>query len=170
MKVSYSEDLASHTGPESCVYGRKAVREALAGGRVGQVLSRERGLTSGCRRRQRVRKATRNLSISQDRLRPRVVVDPVHARKLFAREPGGPVVGLGGWPQGPRCESRWNTTAMNDNGESDRPIHTVEAIEQRRVRTPLAENVEERGLTEGNPIWQNKPRALNRERGENDKV
>jgi len=59
---------------------------------------------------------------------------------------------------------------MNGNGESDRPIRTVEAIEQRRVRTPLAENVEERGLTEGNPIWQNKPRALNRERGENDKV
>ncbi len=102
MKVSYSEDLASHTGPESCVYGRKAVREALAGGRVGQVLSRERGLTSGCRRRQRVRKATRNLSISQDRLWPRVVVDPEHARKLFAREPGDPVTGLGGWSQGPR--------------------------------------------------------------------
>ena len=59
---------------------------------------------------------------------------------------------------------------MNGNGESDRPICTGEAIEQRRVRTPLAEDVEERGLTEGNPIWQNKPRALNRERGENDKV
>jgi len=59
---------------------------------------------------------------------------------------------------------------MNGNGESDRPIDTVEAIEQRRVRTLLAENVEERGLTEGNPIWQNKPRALNRQRGENDKV
>ena len=59
---------------------------------------------------------------------------------------------------------------MNGNGESDRPIHTVEAIEQRRVRIPLAENVEERGLTEGNPIRQNKPRALNRERGENDKI
>jgi hypothetical protein len=133
MKVSYSEDLASHTGPESCVRRRKAVCEALAGGRVGQVLSRERGYTSGCRRRQRVRKATRNLPISQDRLWPRVVVDPVHAWKLFAREPGDPVTDLGGWPQGPRCESRGNTTAMNGNGESDRPIYTVEAIEQKRV-------------------------------------
>ena len=170
MKVSYSEDLASHTGPESCVYRRKAVREALAGGRVGQVLSRERGYTSGCRRRQRVRKATRNLSISQDRLWPRVVVDPEHARKLFAREPGGPVTGPGGWHQGPRCKSQGSTTAMNGNGESDRPICTVEAIEQKRVRTPPAENVEGRGLTKGNPIWQNKPRALNRERGENGKI
>jgi hypothetical protein len=59
---------------------------------------------------------------------------------------------------------------MNGSGESDRPIYTVEAIEQKRVRTPLAENVEERGLTEGNPIWQNKPRALNRVRGENGKI
>jgi hypothetical protein len=59
---------------------------------------------------------------------------------------------------------------MQGGGESDRSIDTVEAIEQRRVRTPLAENVEERGLTEGNPIWQNKPRALNRERGENGKI
>ena len=102
MKVSYSEDLASHTGPESCVHRRKAVREALTGESVGWVLSRERGLTSGCRRRQRVRKATRNLSLSQDKLWPRVVVDPVHVRKLFAREPGDPVTDLGGWPQGPR--------------------------------------------------------------------
>jgi len=59
---------------------------------------------------------------------------------------------------------------MNGNGESDRPICTVEAIEQKRVRTPSAENVEGRGLTKGNPIWQNKHRALNRERGENDKI
>ena len=59
---------------------------------------------------------------------------------------------------------------MNGNGESDRPICTVEAIEQKRVRIPPAENVEGRGLTKGNPVWQNKPRALNRERGEDDKI
>ena len=94
MKVSYSEGLASHTGPESCVYSRKAVREALAGGRVGQVLSRERGYTSGCRRRQRVRKATRDTSLSQEVFRLRVVVDPMHARKLSAREPGDPTSDL----------------------------------------------------------------------------
>ncbi len=170
MKVSYSEDVASHTGPEPCVHLRKEVREALAGERAGQVLSRERGYASGCRRRQRVRKATHSISITREMLWPRVVEDPVHAQKLFAREPGGPVAGLGGWRQGPRCEFRGNTTAMNGNGESDRPIYTEEAIEQRRVRIPLAENVEGRDLTEGNPIWQNKPRALNRERGENDKV
>jgi hypothetical protein len=164
MKVSYSEDLASHTGPEPCAASRKVVREALVGERAGQVLSRERGCTSGCRRRQRVRKAKHNISISREMLWPRVVVDPEHVRKLFAREPGGPVTDLGGWHQGPRCESQGSTTAMNGNGESDRPICTVEAIEQRRVRVPLAENVEGRGLTKGNLFQQNKFRAQRPER------
>lgn len=164
MKVSYSEDVASHTGPESCANLRKGVREALAGGRAGQILSRERGYTSGCRRRQLARKATRNISISREMLWPRVVVDPEHARKLFAREAGDPVTGLGGWPQGPRCESLGSTTAMNGSGESDRRRCTEEAIEQKRVRVPLAKNVEGRGLTKGNPIRQNKYRTQQLER------
>ena len=164
MKVSYNEDLASHIGPEPCAYNRKEVREALAGGCAGQVLSRESRLTSGCRRRQNVRKATYNISISREMLWSRVVVDPEHARKLFAREAGGPVTGLGGWPQGPRCESQGSTTAMNGSGESDRPICTEEAIEQKQVRVPLAENVEGRGLTKGNPIRQNKYRTQQAER------
>ena len=122
MKVSYSEDLASHTGPKSCVYFRKGVREALTGESAGWVLSRERGFASGCRRRQRVRKAKRNTSISQEVFRPRVVVDPMHAWKLSAREPGGPVSGRSGWCCGPRCESQGNTAAKNGYRESDRPI------------------------------------------------
>ena len=94
MKVSHDEDLANHIGPESCVHPRKVVREALTGERAGWVLSCERGFASECRRRQRVRKATRNTSLTQDVFRLRVVVDPMHARKLFAREPGGPMSGL----------------------------------------------------------------------------
>ena len=41
MKVSYVEGLASYGGPESCVHIREGVGEALTGGRVGRVLSRE---------------------------------------------------------------------------------------------------------------------------------
>jgi hypothetical protein len=100
MKVSYGQDLANQIGPESCVYPRKEMHEALTGENAGWVLSRERGLTSGCRRRQRERKATRNISPSQDMLRPRVVLDPMHARKLSAREPGDPMFDLG--PMAPR--------------------------------------------------------------------
>jgi|TARA_B100001964_G_scaffold5480_1_gene5887 hypothetical protein len=45
---------------------------------------------------------------------------------------------------------------MNGRRKSDRPICTEDAVEQRRVRFPLAEIVEGRGLTEGNLIQQNK--------------
>ena len=41
MKVSYVESLASYGGPESCVYSREGVGEALTGVRMGRVLSRE---------------------------------------------------------------------------------------------------------------------------------
>jgi len=156
MKVSYGEDLANHIDPESCVCSRKTAGEALTGESAGQVLSRERGFAPGCRRRQLDRKATWNISISQEMFRPRVVVDPVHARKLSAREPGGPVSGRSGWRCGPRRESQGSTTAMNGHGKSDRPIGTEEAAEQKWVRFPLAEIVEGRGLTKGNLFLQNK--------------
>jgi hypothetical protein len=41
MEESYSEGLASHTGPESCVGVREDAGEALTGVRAGRVLSRE---------------------------------------------------------------------------------------------------------------------------------
>ena len=40
MKESYVEGLARYGGPESCVYIRKGVGEALTGVRAGRVLSR----------------------------------------------------------------------------------------------------------------------------------
>jgi hypothetical protein len=150
MKVSYDEDSAYHIDPESCVYVRKGVREALTGERAGWVLSRERGYSSGCRRRQRARKATRNISLSQDVFRPRVVVDPMHVRKLFAREPGDPTFDLD------EVATRSARRISRDHGRDERAWEvgqansTKEAAEQRRVRLPLAEAVEERGLTEGN--------------------
>src|SRR5882762_3286325 len=41
MKVLYSEGLANHIGPESCIGVRKGDGEALTGERTGWVLSRE---------------------------------------------------------------------------------------------------------------------------------
>jgi len=156
MEVSYGEDLANHAGPESCVCGRKASGEALTGGSAGQALSRERGFAPGCRRRQRARKATRNISISRGMFRLRVVVDPAHAWKSSAREPGGPVSGRSGWRCGPRCKSQGSTTAMNGHRKSDRPIGTEDAVEQKGVRFPLADTAEGRGLTKGNLFQRNK--------------
>jgi len=41
MKESYSEGVASHTGPESCAGVREGLGEALTGERAGRVWSRE---------------------------------------------------------------------------------------------------------------------------------
>ena len=54
---------------------------------------------------------------------------------------------------------------MNGGGKSDRPVGTEEPFEQGQVRVLLAEEGEGRGLTEGNPFWQDKYRTLGRERG-----
>ena len=40
-EVSYVEGLANHNGPESCGAAREGGVEALTGGRIGRVLSRE---------------------------------------------------------------------------------------------------------------------------------
>lgn len=42
MKESYSEGIASHTGPESCGGAREGTAEALTGEGAGRVFSRER--------------------------------------------------------------------------------------------------------------------------------
>ena len=55
---------------------------------------------------------------------------------------------------------------MDGSGKSDRPIGTVETFEQRQVRILSAEKVEGRGLTKGNPFWQNKRRTQDRARGQ----
>ena len=47
VQVSYSEGLATHTGPESCVATGNGRREALTGERAGRVLSPEIGLFLG---------------------------------------------------------------------------------------------------------------------------
>ena len=47
MQVSYSEGVANHTGPESCVCIREDVGEALTGERIGQPSSRENLIVPG---------------------------------------------------------------------------------------------------------------------------
>jgi hypothetical protein len=42
MKVPYGEGIAGHTGPDSCVYARKGIGEALTGEVRAGLLSRER--------------------------------------------------------------------------------------------------------------------------------
>ena len=42
VQVRYGEEVAIHTGPEPCAFGREALGEASVGESIGQPLSRER--------------------------------------------------------------------------------------------------------------------------------
>jgi len=57
---------------------------------------------------------------------------------------------------------------MNRPRQSDWPISTEEAVEQKRVGLALAENVEGRGQTKGNLFQQNKSWAQYLKRGGRD--
>ena len=74
MKDPYGEKLATHTGPESCVYIRKGIDEALTGGVRAGLLSRERSC----------------------KLQFADAVHKVEGNPAFSgtREPGGPTFGL----------------------------------------------------------------------------
>ena len=101
VKVRYSEGVAIHTGPESCAgHCREAVREALIGGRTGEVLSGESNAVRGadavvaCRRQQaRVRHR-------EDPGHPASSLDPEHVRTSLVREPGDLRIAPGNRPQG----------------------------------------------------------------------
>ena len=47
VKVRCAEEIATHSGPESCAVTREGFSEALTGVRTGQVLSRERMMIPG---------------------------------------------------------------------------------------------------------------------------
>ena len=99
MKVSYVESLASYFGSESCVHIRKGVGEALTGVSACRVLSREihapwrkLRVVRGAEAVEISRRPHRGCRFGKAAPAPRAVTDPVHARKHFAREPGGPRV------------------------------------------------------------------------------
>src|SRR6266498_5193735 len=85
MREPYTEGVAIHGGPESCVGVREDVGEALTGVRVGRTLSREITVP-GCRRRPTRRKATSSAALYASRwwtprgLRTRACVESSWAR------------------------------------------------------------------------------------------
>jgi hypothetical protein len=101
MRELYSEELAIHVVPESCVGDPRGRSEALTKGCVrAGLLSRDIS-GSGCRRGETKRKATSLAAFSRAVSGPRAVEDPGHVRELPMREnreirrSSGPKVGAG---------------------------------------------------------------------------
>ena len=104
MKESYREGVANHSDPEPCEGSCEAVLEALDRGicRLGIELRKAwygAPMTSDVSEGNRTVRHTRALDWS------RGVVDPKHAEKLHAREPGDPVTArANSGPEGERDE------------------------------------------------------------------
>jgi hypothetical protein len=121
MRELYIEGVAIHGGPKSCVGAREGVGEALTGVRVGWAME-PRNQRSGVLTP--YNQAEGNIADGAIARRQRTLRgswEPVHARNLHPREPGGPTVArrrrccpaqldrgvAGRRAGGPRGEGRW---------------------------------------------------------------
>jgi hypothetical protein len=92
VEVRCDEGLANHVVPAPCATVREGRREASAGARIGQPLSRERLLIRTPtplteRKAKRARRAIASAGLVRRGRRP------WHVRKFLAREPGGLMCG-----------------------------------------------------------------------------
>lgn len=167
MKESYVEGLASYGGPESCVYIREGVGEALTGVRAGRVLSRvihDLGLRSrgerGAEAVEISRRPNRRSRIGE------AASDPAHARKHFAREPGDPATCCGG--SGEPCRSAHReafgrTTMSQRRGKSDRGVVPKKLPNKAAGEAPAAADaVEGRPRAKGNALVARMSRRTSR--------
>ncbi len=87
---------------------------------------------------------------------PRAVTDPAHARKHFAREPGGPAIlcaALGSVRGTAHREAQGRTTMSNRGGKSDRCVVPMRLPNKAVGETPAAaEAVEGRRRAKGNAV------------------
>ena len=87
MQEPHSESLANYADLESCAGGGDIAGEALTGALAGRLSSREIPIF-GCRPCGQKGKAISAVALSQAAGEPGAVAEPVHVRKLLAREPG----------------------------------------------------------------------------------
>jgi hypothetical protein len=97
MREPYTEDLASHSGPESCAGPRKGAGEALTGVRTGRVLSCEICEPGVPTSSSRAEGKTEVGALASTPPTPRSRRPLRHVRKLHARETGEPVFSLRTW-------------------------------------------------------------------------
>ena len=103
VQVHYDEGAAIHIGPESCVGGREAVREALTGECAGQPLSREKDDIPGADAVPNAEGHTTGGAIASSPPTRRGQ-RPWHVQTLLAREPGDLAIDRSATAAGPHRE------------------------------------------------------------------
>ena len=91
METLYTEGVAIHGDPESCVGDPRGRSEALTGVHVGRAIE-PRNAYFGVPTPLTRRKATLLAALSRAVGGPRAVGEPGHAWSLHAREPGDPMI------------------------------------------------------------------------------
>jgi hypothetical protein len=92
MRESDIEGLAIHGGPEPCVVVREGGGEASVGVRAGRAIEPRNLLVRGADVVLQGGRQHRRWRYSRAVGGPRGVEEPVHARNLRTREPGGPTI------------------------------------------------------------------------------
>ena len=165
MKESYSKDLASHTGPESCAGAREGTGEALTGVRTGQVLSRESI---------RIQDADAVIPSGRQHLNHRdgeMIQDPARSETLSMygntlrenREIPCSSSGEHVSSSGALCEVQGRETQMHGHGKSDGPTVPAKSPNKGSTAVHSAEEAEGRGPAKGNSIERSKFRTQGRE-------
>ena len=119
MKEPYSEDRASHTGPESCGCGRKGVLEALTGESAGRVLSLENTLFGSADAVDAVGRQHRDARYGKCIMGSPWSKTSSMRRHSLRGNREAPC--LPGWARS-RWELQGGNPAMNEHGESDRVV------------------------------------------------
>ncbi len=161
MKESYTEDPASHGGPESCAGVLKDTGEALTGVHTGGVLSRDNRCKQGA---DAVVLSGRQHAYAQE---GEDISNPARSKTSSTygnsmrenREIPCLPLEVGSEGRAGKVDDR--NPAMNGPGKSDNPI--VPAKPSNKAGRPAAEAVEGRGSTKENAGQQNTRRTQGRE-------
>ena len=92
MRASDIEELATHGGPEPCAVVCEDGGEASVGVRAGWAIEPRNVLVRGADAVLQGGRQHRWRRFREPSGEPRGVEEPVHARSLRAREPGGPTI------------------------------------------------------------------------------
>src|SRR5664279_4014573 len=155
METLYTEGVATHGGPESCVGDPRGRSEALTGVHVGRAIEPRNQLDRGAHAVERAEGNIAGGVIASRQRTPRgrrtcACVEPPCARTGRSRDHP-----TGGWPGGTSRQRPGGNPGMNDHGKSDLPV--VPAKPPNNAGLPAAEAVEERGRTKGNTASKTRP-------------